>query len=106
MRFCIHALLERLDADTAYGFDEALAVLALLDVQGHDLFKCSGHIRLCERRADHLADGSVVALATAQGDLVPLLAVLIDAQNADIADVMVTTGVHAAGKIAVDVAQI
>src|SRR2546422_8046369 len=39
-------------------------------------------------------------------DLVPLLAALVDAEYSDVADVMVATGVHAAGDIEVDLADV
>ena len=48
----------------------------------------------------------VVALTATDGDLVPLLAVLIDAQNADVADMVMAAGVHAAGDVELDVADV
>ena len=57
-----------------------------------------------KRRADHLAQRCVLALVAADRHLVPLAAVLVDAEHADVADVMVTARVHAAGDVEVDVA--
>ena len=42
----------------------------------------------------------------AEGDLVPLLAVLIDAQDADVPDVVVAAGIHAAGHLDLDLAEV
>ncbi len=42
----------------------------------------------------------------AEGDLVPLLAVLIDAEDADVPDVVVAAGIHAAGHLDLDLAQV
>ena len=56
--------------------------------------------------ADHLADAGVVALTAAERDLVPLLAVLIDAENADGAEVMVAAGVHATGDVELQFADV
>ena len=43
---------------------------------------------------------------TAQGNLVELLAFLIDAQDTDVSYVMVAAGIHAAGNVQVDIAKI
>ena len=42
----------------------------------------------------------------AEGDLIPLLAVFLDAQNADVPDVMMAAGVHAAGHLDLDFAEV
>ena len=44
--------------------------------------------------------------AAADGDLVELLAVLLDAENADVADVMMAAGVDAAGDVDVQLAEV
>ena len=59
-----------------------------------------------ERRADHLAERRVVALRAADRYLVPLLAVLVDAEDADVADVVVAARVHAARHVELEVAEI
>ena len=100
----IDALLEGLDAEPVDDVDEALRrVVAPLEIDVDQPLttsatSCAGH-----RRADDLADAGVVALAAADRDLVPLLAVLVDAEDADVADVMVAAGVDAAGDVEVDV---
>src|SRR6185437_15001128 len=48
-----------------------------------------------QRPAHALADRSVIARTAAQSDLIPLLAVLIDAENADVTDAVVSTAIHA-----------
>ena len=65
-----------------------------------------GHFGGAERRADDFAQRAVFALGAAEGDLIPLAAVLIDAKNADIADVVMAASVHAAGDVQADIAQI
>src|SRR5690606_35131172 len=57
-------------------------------------------------RADDLGERGVVALAAAERDLVPLGPVLVDAEHADVADVVVAAGVHAAGDVDLDVADV
>jgi hypothetical protein len=47
-----------------------------------------------------------VALLAADGDLVPLLVVLVDAEDADVGDVVVAAGVHAARDVERDVADV
>ena len=46
------------------------------------------------------------ALVAADLDLVPLLAVLVDAEDADVADVVVAAGIHAAGDVEVELADV
>ncbi len=57
---------------------------------------------LRHRRTDHMAQAARLARRAADGDLIPLLAVLIHAQDADVTDVMVAAGVHAAGHLQLD----
>src|SRR5690606_10941427 len=78
--------LERLDADAAHGGDETLVLVQALGQIGFDqLLDHVGHVGRRKRRADDLAQRGVVALAAADRDLVPLLAVLIDAEHTDVA---------------------
>ena len=65
-----------------------------------------GNVRRRERRADDLSERGVVALGAAQRDLVPLAAVLVDAEDADVADVVVAAGVHAAGHVELEIADV
>ncbi len=51
-------------------------------------------------------EGRDAAGRAAERDLVPLLATLVDAEDADVPDVVMPTGIHAAGHLDLDVAQI
>ena len=57
-------------------------------------------------RADHLADCGLIALLAADGDLIPLLAILIDAEDADVGHMMMTAGIHATRNVERDVADV
>jgi hypothetical protein len=52
-----------------------------------------------EAAADDLADRGVFIRRAAERDLVELLALLLDAENADVADMVVAAGVDAAGDL-------
>src|SRR5713226_4187088 len=108
----IHEFLEGLDADAVHHVDEALGVaVAAREVAIDQPLDHVGHFGTSERRADHLAErsghaGTDLALVAADLDLIPLLAVLVDAEDADMADVMVAAGVHAARDIEVELADV
>ena len=53
-----------------------------------------------------LPSDSLVALRAAHRNLVPLAAVLVDAENADMADVMVAAGIHAARHVELEIADV
>ena len=85
-------------ADTVQRLDEgfllALACChAQLFVGVQNRFDHIGHFKRRERGTDHLAGrgrtGQVFAIRAAQRDLVPLLAVFVDTQDADVAGVVV-----------------
>ena len=103
---CIDALLERVDTDAAVGIEEAFFFGALLDVDLDDLIDHIGHVRLGEGWAEDLRQAGVTAGAAAERYLIELLAFLVDAEDADVADVVVAAGVHAAGNVQVDVADV
>src|SRR5471032_2691288 len=87
----VHTFLERGHADAVVRFDEALAFVAVFDERIDHFAHHVRHFFRRERRADHAAKvcaGSARPLLTAERHLIPLRAVLIDAQNADVADVM------------------
>src|SRR5712691_7879453 len=108
----INGFLERFGADAVHDVDEALGVaVAPREIALDQLFDHVGDLGASERWADDLAEGCTPAgpdftLISPDFDLVPLLAALVDAEYADVADVMVATGVHAAGDIEVDLADI
>src|SRR5512132_2918880 len=102
----IDALFERLEAQSPNRVDEALVRMAAFDV---DIDQARDHVRHFgrrERRADHLAERRVVALRATDRHLVPLAAVLVDAEDADVADVVMPAGVHAARDVELEVAEI
>ena len=76
-----------------------LLVARAIQIGGDHVLDRLGDVGLGHRRADHGADGGVLVVAAADGDLVELLAVLLDAQNADMADMVVAAGVDAAGNL-------
>ena len=103
----IDALLEGLDAEPAHGVDEALVLVPARRRRRRSAAR--------PRRASRCAanDGPITlpseasfALRAADRDLVPLLAVLVDAEHADVADVMMAAGVHAAGDVEVELADV
>src|SRR4051812_43191832 len=102
----VDALLEGGDAEAMHGIDEELVVVALAEVGLDEARNDVGHVRGGERRADDLAQGRAVALAAADRHLVPLGAVLVDAEDADVADVMVAARVHAARDVEVELADV
>src|ERR1700674_4144458 len=93
----IHPLLKCFDADAPHGVDKALVLtvpLAHIDFKqpGNGL----GHLVFRHRWTDDFAERRRAGRGSANRDLVPLLAVLIDAENTDVADVMVAAAVHTA----------
>src|SRR5690606_20654801 len=59
-----------------------------------------------ERRPEDLAERGVVAGRAAEHQLVKLLALLVDAEDPDVADVVLTAGVDAAGDVEGQIAEI
>src|SRR5581483_9694236 len=112
MSVAIDLFLERLDADAMHHVDEALALaVATLEVDLDQPLDDVGDFRAREGRPEHFAErsgapGANLALVAADFDLVPLLAVLIDAEDADVADVVVAAGVHASGDVEVELADV
>src|SRR5262245_729574 len=113
MSVAIHTFLEGFDADAVHDVDEALGfAVAPLEVNADQVFDDVGNVRPGERRADDFAEAGAdparegFALIAADLDLVPLLAVLVDAEDADVADVVVAARVHAAGDVEVELADL
>src|SRR5690606_37388974 len=102
----IDTLLERFDTDTLVRIDKAFTVDTLLDIQGNDLVQCHEQFIRIEGRANLFADAADAVAAATEGDLVELAAFLVDAEDADMTDMVVTTGVHAAGDIDIQLAEI
>src|SRR5258708_18204025 len=93
----IDPLLEGLDAETFDGLHKGLVrPLPQFEVCGYDLLHHVGDFPVRDGRSQQRAKlGSFIG-AAAKGDLVELLAVFLDAQNADMADMMVAAGIDAA----------
>src|SRR6185295_10146180 len=109
----IDLFLEGLDSDSLHHVDEALRLaVPAREVALDQAFDHVRDVGARERRAEDLAQGgagparTVFSLVSADLDLVPLLAVLIDAQDADVADVVVAARVHAAGNIEIELADV
>src|ERR1043165_1206902 len=112
MSVAIDAFLEGLDADPVHHVDEALGfAVAALEVAGDELLDPLRNVGACERGPDNLPQrrarsSAGLALVSADLDLVPLLAVLVDAEDADVSDVVVAAGVHAARDVEVELADV
>src|SRR4030095_11973835 len=58
-------------------------------------------------RADHFAERRVLSAGrAAERDLVPLLAALIDAEDADVTDRVMAAAIHAAGHLQLNLAEV
>src|SRR5262245_8965994 len=103
----IDALLARIDADARDGIDEKLVrPLAQLEIGGGDVLDHVGDLAVRHRRTQNLAELGVLVGAAADRHLVIFLAVLLDAEDANVTDVMVTAGVDAAGDVDVQPSEI
>ena len=63
-------------------------------------------MRIGHRRPDQLAERRVLVRLAADRDLIELLAVLLDAEDADMADMVMAAGIDAAGNVDVQPAEI
>src|SRR5258708_7859189 len=103
----INPLLEGIDADAGDRVDEKLLrPVAQLEIGGGDILDHVGDLPVRHRRTQNLAELGVLVGAAADRHLVIFLAVLLDAENADVPDVMVTAGIDAAGDIDVQPSEI
>src|SRR5689334_8126843 len=102
----IRALPEWLESHAAQRLDEALAVRAQRAIHLDDALDSRGDLTLGNRRADDFPERREAVRRAAERDLVPLLAVLVDAEDADVADVVMAAGVHAAGHLDLDIAEV
>src|SRR6185436_5457390 len=107
MSWRIDSCLERCPADAAEGVEEALFLVPLGDVHVDDAFDGIDDLVERDRRADDFAERRVRAAGrAAERDLVPLLPALIDAEDADVADRVVTAAVHAARHLQLNLAEV
>jgi hypothetical protein len=65
--------LKGFDADAVEGVDEAFVGMAVCQIGADQALDRVGKLGGGKRPADHFADAGIVALASAQRDLVPLL---------------------------------
>src|SRR5690348_14799266 len=99
MRIGIDGLLERGGAGAAVGVEEALAILAFAQVDLDQLLDGVGDLVGRQGGTEDMAQARVLFAGAAQRELVELLALLIDAQDADVAHMVVAAGVDAAADL-------
>ena len=102
----IELLLEGRLAEAAIGVEEALSVLAPVEIDIEDRLHRIDDALGREGRADDVADAGILVGAAAEGHLIELLAFFVDAENADMADVMMAAGIDAAGNLDAELADL
>src|SRR5580658_4544320 len=103
----IDALPERLDAGALDRVDEQLVgPLPQFEIGRGDVLDHVGDLRIGHGRADQRAKRGVLVGLAAKRDLIKLLAVLLDAENADMADMVMPAGIDAAGNVDVQPAEV
>src|SRR5258705_3333223 len=102
----IKALLERLRADPAIGVQETFALVtkALIGID-HVLDRVDDPFPI-EARSENLAERSIFRAGAAEQELIILHAFAVDAQNADMADMVMPAGIDAAGDLDLQFAEI
>src|SRR5580692_10019506 len=103
--FLIDHVLERRHADAAIGVEQALAIHAKFQIGVHHAFDRIDDLVLAETGAHDFADARIFRARAAKLDLIELHAFFIDAQNADMARVMMAAGVDAAAHLDLEFAQ-
>ena len=76
-------------------FDKLLILVSMGQIDLENVPDSLGNATLCDGCAQSFTEHGVISCRSAQSDLIPLLAALIDAENTDVSYVMVTTGIHA-----------
>src|SRR5689334_5013136 len=102
----IELLLEWGQAEAAIGVEEALALLAAVEIDIDDRLHRIDDAVGGEGRADDVTNAGVLVGVAAERDLVELLALLVDAEDSDMADMMVAAGVDAAGDLDAELADL
>src|SRR5687768_5344578 len=106
MSVAIDLFLEGFDSNAVHHIHEALDLaVAPLEIALDQPLDYAGHIRPRKGGADDLAD-RCRGLVSADLDLIPLGAVLIHPEDADMADVVVAAGIDAAGDVEVELADL
>src|SRR5688572_24198837 len=107
MSWRIDTSLERCHADAAESIEEAFFAATLGNIHVDDALDRVHDLVVRDRRTDDFAERRIRAAGrAAERDLVPLLPALIDTEDADVADRMVTAAVHAAGHLQLDLAEV
>src|ERR1051325_10011839 len=97
---CMDALLERLDADALDRIDEDFArPRAQLHVGRNDVLDHVDDFFVWHRGTEEPTEFRVLVGAAANRHLIIFLAVLLDPEDADVADVMLAARVDAAGNV-------
>src|SRR6201996_9382960 len=104
--FLISDVLERLHADAAIGVEEAFAVLAGCEIIADDAFDRRTDLVDRKARSHDVADAGVFGAGAAKLELVEFDALLVDAQDADMAGVMMAAGIDAAGYLDLEFADL
>src|SRR5262245_35319384 len=103
----INTLPERLYAGAFHGIDEQFVrPPAQLNIGRGDILDHIGDLRVRHRRANQRPQLGVFVGLAAERDLIKLLAILLDAENADMADMVMAAGIDAAGNVDVQAAEI
>src|SRR5580692_3791402 len=103
----IDALLEWLDPDPLHGLEKNLVgARAQLQIGRNDILDHISNLGIRNRRPDQGAETGLLVGAAADRHLEELLAVLLDAEQADVAHVMVAAGIDAAGNVDVQSSEI
>src|SRR5450631_4937144 len=96
----IDTLLEGFDPKPFYRLHEAFVrPLAQLHIGGDDVLDDIGDLRIGDRGAEQRPQLGLLVGAAADGDLVELLAVLLNAENSDMADMVMAASIDAAGDV-------
>src|ERR1700760_3216928 len=96
----IDALPERFDAQPLYRVDKKLLGRgAQREIGLDDVLDHVGDLVVLHAGADQRAELGLFVGAAADGNLIDLLAVLLDAENADMADMVMAAGIDAAGDV-------
>ena len=94
-------------AEAGQRLDKQFALVgAQVAIGIHDAFQRARNIIGFQARPGNRADRGLLIGTAAKGDLIEFLTFLIDAQNADMADMMVATSVDTSGNIDVQAANI
>src|SRR5690606_32039353 len=106
MSSAINGLLEGSDADAAISVEEALAVLPLAQIDVGRLLDRVDNAILVEAGAGDLGEAGIFRARSAEQELVVLRALPVDAENADMAGMVVPAGIDAAGDFDLQFAQL